>query len=159
MVWGQSAGPEIGDRTAHVLLARDRVLARLTGSFMTDPFSPLGFVTPDFSYADPLITRLGGAAQRLASLADPLVVVGQRRAGWPFAGTPVVLGIMSTELFPQAGIITFPDSRGLRVHEAPQSVGPRSTGRRGFRDAREEGREAGPVNDQRFATVPAVSSG
>jgi xylulokinase len=153
MAWMQSARPEIWARTAHVLLPRDWVLARLTGVLVTDPISSVGLVTPAFSYADDLIAGLGGAAQRLAPLADPFAVVGEVKADWPFAGTPVVLGvmdawaslfglgvaqqgeafylsgtsdvlgIMSADLFPQAGIITFPDWRGLRLHAAPTQSG------------------------------------
>jgi xylulokinase len=153
MAWMQTARPAIWERTAHVLLPRDWVLARLTGSLVTDPISSVGLVTPVFTYADPLIARLSGAAQRLAPLADPLAVVGVVNASWPFAGTPVVLGvmdawaslfglgvaqegeafylsgtsdvlgIMSADLFPQAGIITFPDWRGLRLHAAPTQSG------------------------------------
>lgn len=153
MAWMQSARPEIWARTAHVLLPRDWVLGRLTGVLVTDPISSVGLVTPAFTYACDLIAGLGGAAQRLAPLADPFTVVGKVKADWPFAGTPVVLGvmdawaslfglgvaqqgeafylsgtsdvlgIMSADLFPQAGIITFPDWRGLRLHAAPTQSG------------------------------------
>jgi xylulokinase len=153
MAWMQSARPEIWDRTAHVLMPRDWVLARLTGALATDPISSVGLVTTAFTYSQPLIAQLTGAARRLSPLADPLSVVGQIGADWPFAGTPVVLGvmdawaslfglgaaqdgaalylsgtsdvlgIMSAKLFPQAGIITFPDWRGLRLHAAPTQSG------------------------------------
>jgi xylulokinase len=153
MAWMQSLRPEIWERTAHVLLPRDWVLARLTGVLVTDPISSVGLVTPAFTYADELIAGLSGAAARLAPLADPFAVVGEVKADWPLAGTPVVLGvmdawaslfglgvsqqgeafylsgtsdvlgIMSADLFPQAGIITFPDWRGLRLHAAPTQSG------------------------------------
>lgn len=153
MAWMQAARPEIWDRTAHVLLPRDWVLARLTGVLLTDPISAVGLVTPTFAYADDLIAGLNGAARRLAPLADPFAVVGQVNTDWPFAETPVVLGvmdawaslfglgvaqegeafylsgtsdvlgIMSGDLFPQPGIITFPDWRGLRLHAAPTQSG------------------------------------
>ncbi len=153
MAWMQTTRPAIWERTAYVLLPRDWVLARLTGKLVTDPISSVGLVTPVFTYADPLIAGLSGAAQRLAPLADPLAVVGEVSASWPFAGTPVVLGMMdawaslfglgvaqegesfylsgtsdvlgviSADLCPQAGIITFPDWRGLRLHAAPTQSG------------------------------------
>lgn len=153
MAWMKSVRPEIWARTAHVLLPRDWVLARLTGVLLTDPISSVGLVTPGFAYADDLIAELDGAAHRLAPLADPFAVVGGVKADWPFAGTPVVLGvmdawaslfglgvaqegeafylsgtsdvlgIMSADLFPQPGIITFPDWRGLRLHAAPTQSG------------------------------------
>jgi xylulokinase len=56
--------------------------------------SSVGLVSPGLAYADPLIARLPGAAERLVPLADPLTVVGRVAAGWPLAGTPVVLGMM-----------------------------------------------------------------
>lgn len=153
MAWMQGARPEVWASTAHVLLPRDWVLARLTGVLRTDPISSVGLVTPSFTYAEPLIARLAGASDRLAPLADPLAVVGQVRGDWPLAGTPVVLGVMdawaslfglgaaregeafylsgtsevlglhSSQLFPQAGIITFPEWRGLRLHAAPTQSG------------------------------------
>lgn len=153
MAWMQTNRPEIWERTAHVLLPRDWVLACLTGKLVTDPISSIGLVTPAFTYADPILARLGGAAQRLAPLADPLSVVGKVSASWPFAGTPVVLGVMdawaslfglgvsqegegfylsgtsdvlgiiSADLFPQAGIINFPDWHGIRLHAAPTQSG------------------------------------
>ncbi|MBD1203940.1 MAG: carbohydrate kinase [Rhodobacteraceae bacterium] len=153
MAWMQAACPDVWDRTAHVLLPRDWVLARLTGVVVTDPISSVGLVTPAFTYAAPLIARLDGAAARLAPLADPLAVVGRIGVDWPLAGTPVVLGMMdawasliglgvaqegeafylsgtsdvlgivSDELFPQSGIITFPEWRGLRLHAAPTQSG------------------------------------
>lgn len=153
MAWMKAAHPEIWDRTAHVLLPRDWVLARLTGVLLTDPISAVGLVTPAFTYAEGLIAGLDGAARRLAPLADPFAVVGRVSTDWPFAQTPVVLGvmdawaslfglgvaqegeafylsgtsdvlgIMSRDLFPQPGIITFPDWRGLRLHAAPTQSG------------------------------------
>lgn len=153
MAWMQTARPEIWGRTAHVLLPRDWVLARLTGVLASDPISSVGLVTPGFRYADPLIARLDGAADRLVPLADPLSVVGHVGPDWPFAGTPVVLGVMDAwaSLFglgmaqegegfylsgtsdvlgivsathvPRPGIITFPAWRGLRLHAAPTQSG------------------------------------
>lgn len=153
MAWMQAARPEIWQRTAHVLLPRDWVLARLTGVLVTDPISSVGLVTPGFTYANDLIKGLSGAAQRLVPLADPFDVVGEVSDDWPLAGTPVVLGvmdawaslfglgvaeegeafylsgtsdvlgIMAADLFPQPGIITFPDWRGLRLHAAPTQSG------------------------------------
>lgn len=153
MAWMQSAHPDIWARTAHVLLPRDWVLARLTGRLATDPISSVGLVTPGFAYASPLIDRLSGAAERLAPLADPLTVAGHVGPDWPLAGTPVILGVMDAwaSLFglgmsddgggfylsgtsdvlgivspahvPEPGIITFPDWRGLRLHAAPTQSG------------------------------------
>jgi xylulokinase len=153
MAWMTSARPDLWARCAHVLLPRDWVLARLTGARVTDPISSVGLVTPGFSYASGLIAQLEGAAERLVPLADPLTVAGHVRAGWPFAGTPVVLGvmdawsslfglgvakdgeafylsgtsevlgIMSDALNPQPGIITFPSWHGLRLHAAPTQSG------------------------------------
>jgi xylulokinase len=129
------------------------VLGRMTGVLVTDPISSVGLVTPAFTYAEALIAGLDGAARRLEPLADPFAVVGQVRADWPFAGSPVVLGvmdawaglfglgvahegeafylsgtsdvlgIMSGDIFPQPGIITFPNWRGLRLHAAPTQSG------------------------------------
>lgn len=153
MGWMQGARPDLWAKTAHVLLPRDWIVARLTGVLATDPISSVGLVTPDFRYADALVARVAGAAERLAPLADPLAPVGRVAAGWPFAGTPVVLGMMdawasllglgvarqgegmylsgtsevlgivSSRHVPEAGVITFPDWRGIRFHAAPTQAG------------------------------------
>lgn len=153
MAWMRAERPGVWARTAHVMLPRDWVLARLTGVVASDPISAVGLVTPGFDYAAPLIALLEGAAARLPPLADPLAVVGQVAAGWPLAGTPVVLGVMDAwaSLFGlgaardgaafhlsgtsevlgilsgagrgEAGIITFPAWRGLRLHAAPTQSG------------------------------------
>ncbi len=86
MAWMRDARPDVWARTAHLLLPRDWVLARLTGALVTDPISSVGLVTPGFTYADPLIARLEGAAQRLVPLADPFAVVGHLGGDGPFAG-------------------------------------------------------------------------
>lgn len=153
MGWMQAAHPDIWARTAHVLLPRDWIVARLTGALASDPMSSVGLVTPGLRYADPLIARLPGAAGRLVALADPLAVVGQVGAGWPLAGTPVVLGMMdawaslfglgvaregegmylsgtsevmgivSPDSTGEPGVITFPDWRGVRFHAGPTQSG------------------------------------
>lgn len=153
MGWMQAHHPDLWAQTAHVLLPRDWVVARLTGALHSDAMSSVGLVTPALGYADPLIARLPGAAARLVPLADPLAVVGQVGADWPCAGTPVVLGMMDAwaSLFglgvagqdqamylsgtsevlgvisarhaPEPGVITFPDWRGVRLHAAPTQAG------------------------------------
>lgn len=187
MGWMTAAHPDIWARTAHVLLPRDWVLARLTGRVVTDPISSVGLVTPAFAYADALIARIDGAAQRLAPLSDPLSPVGHIAAGWPFAGTPVVLGVMdawaslfglgvvrngqamylsgtsevlgivSPELAPQAGIITFPEWRGLRLHAAPTQSGGASldwVARMIGKTAAESAALAGEVSDDTPLFLP-----
>lgn len=153
MGWMAGARPDLWARTAHVLLPRDWIVARLTGALVTDPISSVGLVTPDFVYADGLVALMQGAAARLVPLADPLSVVGTVQDGWPLAGTPVVLGMMDAwaSLFglgvaqdgqgmylsgtsevlgivsqahaPEPGVITFPDWRGIRFHAAPTQSG------------------------------------
>jgi xylulokinase len=153
MGWIERAYPDLWARTAHVLLPRDWIVARLTGALVCDPMSSVGLVTPGLAYADALIARLPGAAERLVPRADPLSVVGQVAAGWPLAGTPVVLGMMdawaslfglgvardgegmylsgtsevmgvvSASVTGEPGVITFPDWRGVRFHAGPTQSG------------------------------------
>lgn len=153
MGWMAAARPDLWARTAQVLLPRDWIVAQMTGARVSDPISAVGLVTPDFAYARGLIDLLPGAAARLPALADPLSVVGAVAGDWPFAGTPVVLGVMdawaslfglgvarqgegmylsgtsevlgilSRDHAPEPGVITFPDWRGLRFHAAPTQSG------------------------------------
>jgi len=153
MGWMQAAHPEIWARTAHVLLPRDWIVARLTGVLACDPMSSVGLVTPGLDYAAGLIDLVPGAAGRLVPLADPLTVVGQVGAAWPFAGVPVVLGMMdawaslfglgvarqgegmylsgtsevlgvvSAQVVAEPGVIVFPDWRGVRFHAGPTQSG------------------------------------
>ena len=153
MAWMQATHPEIWAATAHVLLPRDFLVARLTGAVLCDPMSSVGLVGTDLHYAEALIARLPGAAARLAPLADPLAVAGQIAPGLPFAGTPVVLGMMdawaslfglgvaaegkamylsgtsevlgliSREVMGEPGVITFPSWAGITLHAGPTQAG------------------------------------
>lgn len=153
MGWMAAVRPDLWAKTAHVMLPRDFLLARLTGAVVADPISAVGLVGPDLRYAKALIARMEGAAARLAPLADPLSVVGHISQGLPFAGTPVVLGMMdawaslfglgvagqgqamylsgtsevlgliSSTLNPEPGVITFPNWAGITLHAGPTQAG------------------------------------
>ncbi len=153
MGWMAETHPDIWARTAHLMLPRDWIVARLTGVRLGDAISSVGLVTPEFAYAAPLIDRLEGAAARLLPLADPLSVAGHVLPDWPLAGTPVVLGVMDAwaslfgigvarageamylsgtsevlgliapQVVPEPGVIVFPEWRGLRLHAAPTQAG------------------------------------
>lgn len=153
MAWMAEAHPDLWARTAHVLLPRDYLLARLTGRVVSDPVSSVGLVGTDLRYAGGLIARVSGAAARLAPLADPLSIAGHVAQGLPLAGTPVVTGLMdawaslfglgvarhgeamylsgtsevmgmiSDDLYPEPGVITFPRWAGITLHAGPTQAG------------------------------------
>lgn len=153
MGWMAQAHPDLWEKTAHVLLPRDYLVARLTGRVVSDPMSSVGLVGTDLTYATGLIDLMPGAAARLAPLADPLSVVGCVRAGLPCAGVPVVLGMMdawasllglgvvregqamylsgtsevtgliSAQVRPEPGVITFPPWAGITLHAGPTQAG------------------------------------
>jgi xylulokinase len=153
MNWMASAHPDIWAKTAHVLLPRDYLVARLTGRVVSDPMSSVGLVGTDLTYAKGLIALMPGAAARLAPLADPLSVVGEVRKALPFAGARVVLGMMdawasllglgvvregqamylsgtsevtgliSAQVRPEPGVITFPPWAGITLHAGPTQAG------------------------------------
>lgn len=153
MAWMADANPDLWAQTTHVMLPRDYLLARLTGVVAADPLSAVGQVGPDLRYADALIDLLPGARSRLAPLGDPLSLAGTISSGLPFAGTPVVLGMMdawasmfglgvsrqgqamylsgtsevlgliSTSLVPEPGVITFPRWAGITLHAGPTQAG------------------------------------
>lgn len=153
MAWMRAKHPDIWKATAHVMLPRDYLLARLTGAIIADPMSAVGLVTPALTYAEDLIALLPGARRRLAPLQDPLSVAGYILPGQPFAGLPVVtgmmdawaslfglgtasegqamylsgtsevLGLISHTLTGAPGVITFPAWRGITLHAGPTQAG------------------------------------
>ncbi len=153
MAWMKARHPDIWRATAHVMLPRDYLLARLTGAVAADPISAVGLVTPALGYADDLIALVPGALKRLARLQDPLSVAGSMLPGLPFAGTPVVtgmmdawaslfglgvasegqamylsgtsevLGLISQTITGTPGVITFPAWHGITLHAGPTQAG------------------------------------
>jgi xylulokinase len=153
MNWMAQNHAPIWDRTAHVLLPRDYLVAQLTGVLLSDPMSAVGLVSTDLTYATGLIDLMPGALARLPRLADPMSVVGSVRAGLPLAGTPVVLGTMdawasligvgvvhegqamylsgtsevtaliSGKVVPEPGVVTFPPWAGITLHAGPTQAG------------------------------------
>ena len=115
--------------------------------------SSVGLVGTDLTYATALTSLMKGASSRLPPLADPLSVAGVVQAGLPFAGTPVVLGMMdawasllglgvvrkgqamllsgtsevtgliSATVTAEAGVVTFPPWAGITLHAAPMQAG------------------------------------
>ncbi|EEW26831.1 xylulokinase [Rhodobacter ferrooxidans] len=158
MGWMADAHPELWAQTAHVLLPRDFVLARLCGRVVSDPISAVGLVGTDLTYAAALIALVPGAAGRLPPLADPLAVVGQIGKGFPCAGVPLVLGTMdawasmfglgvvaegqamylsgtsevlgliSDMVTAEPGVITFAPWSGITLHAGPTQGGGASLG-------------------------------
>ncbi len=153
MNWMAQTNPQIWAHTAHVLLPRDYLLARLTGRVLSDPMSSVGLVGTDLTYAGAVTGLMAGAASRLSPLADPLAVAGAVQAGLPFAGTPVVVGMMdawasllglgvvrdgqamllsgtsevtgliSPTVTGEAGVVTFPPWAGITLHAGPTQAG------------------------------------
>jgi xylulokinase len=153
MAWMADARPDLWARTAHVLLPKDWIIARLTGAVGADPIAAVGLTGPDLAYAAPLLALLPGAGSRLPPLSDPLAVAGVMGAEWPLAGVPVlrgtmdawaamfgtgvaregqamelsgtseVLGLISSTRIPEPGVITFPPWRGITLHAGPTQSG------------------------------------
>ena len=153
MNWMAQSHPQIWAQTAHVLLPRDYLLARLTGRVLSDPMSSVGLVGTDLIYAAAITDLLAGAAPRLPPLADPLAIAGVVQADLPFGGTPVVVGMMdawasllglgvvrdgqtmllsgtsevtgliSANVSGEAGVVTFPPWAGITLHAGPTQAG------------------------------------
>nr|MDJ1007014.1 FGGY-family carbohydrate kinase [Paracoccaceae bacterium] len=153
MAWMAETRPAIWDKTDHVLLPKDFVIARLTGQIAGDPISAVGLVGADLGYAGAVLGLMPGSENRLPPLADPLDIVGRMSADRPFAGLPVaagtmdawagmfglgvasdgeamylsgtseVLGLLSRRGEGAPGIVTFPPWRGLRLHAGPTQSG------------------------------------
>ena len=151
MLWVQRNRPEIWDQTAHVLLPKDFVHLRLTGTLVTDPLANVGVVGPDLRYADALLSLVPGAAERMAPLAGVAEVVGalappfdgvplingtmdgwvgligggavREGAGVYLSGTSEILGAVASTVTNEPGIVVFPEAAGLRLHAGPTQSG------------------------------------
>lgn len=158
MAWVRNHFPDLWERTAHVFLPKDFVIAHLTGTAVADPLSAVGLVGTDHTYAEAVTGLMTGAASRLPRLHDPLEVAGTVGTGHRFAGVPVVcgtmdawasmfgvgvasegqvmnlcgtsdvLGLISTHHAPTKGVVTFPLWRGIRLHAAPTQAGGAALG-------------------------------
>ncbi len=151
--WAAAEAPATWKRTAQVLAPKDYVLAELTGRAVADPISAVGLVGEDLDYVAPFLAAVPGAGERTPPLADPLEGAGVVRAGLPAAGAPVavgtmdawaamfgvgaardgdamylsgtseVVGLISSERHPAAGVVSFPDWRGITLHAGPTQAG------------------------------------
>jgi xylulokinase len=140
-------------KAAHVLLPKDYCVMRLTGAVAGDPISAVGLVDSRLRYVDGLLALVQGAAEKLPPLQPFTHLAGRVRRGLPFAGTPVVTGVMdawagmfgtgvfadgdvmyqsgtseipgivSGKVHPTAGVIVFPPYEGITLHAAPTQSG------------------------------------
>ena len=152
MLWMARHRPDEWSRCAHVLLPKDYVLRRLTGTLASDPLSQIGLVGADLDYIAPLLGRMDGAAARMPPLVPATEAAGRVSSG-PFAGRPVacgtmdawaglvgtgasragrasylggtseILGVASPEVRNVPGAVVFPKAHGVRLHAAPTQSG------------------------------------
>ena len=145
--------PDYWTATRHVLLPKDFVALKLTGSVASDPIAAVGLVDSGGSYVPALLDLVPGAADRLPPLHPFHHAVGRMATGRPFAGTPVMVGamdawagmfgcgvvangdamyqsgtseipgIVSSSVVPTPGVILFPPYDGIRMHAAPTQSG------------------------------------
>ena len=153
MAWIAEAHPGIWAKTAHVLLPKDWIIARLTGEVVADPLSAVGLAGADLGYAGRVLSLVPRAADLLPPLRDPLDIAGHIGPGLPFAGRPVVtgtmdawasmfglgvaaegeamylsgssevLGVISATRTGRGAVVTFPPWRGITLHAAPTQSG------------------------------------
>lgn len=152
MAWMGAHHPHIWGQTRHVLLPKDWIIAQLTGQIVADPLSAVGLAGPDFAYAPRVLSLVEQAGAVLPPLRDPVQNAGEVSAG-PFRGVPVatgtmdawaamlglgvagegqamylsgtseVLGLIAVARHDAAGVIVFPDWRGITLHAAPTQSG------------------------------------
>ena len=152
IAWVAAHEPEVRARTAHVMVPKDWIIARLTGAAGADALASVGLAGEDLRYARAVTGLVAGAEAVLPPLQDPLEVAGLVREG-PLAGVPVVRGTMdawaamfgvgvasegqamclsgtsevagliSARRNPVAGVITFPPWRGITLHAGPTQAG------------------------------------
>lgn len=152
MAWMAAHRPDLWGQSRHVLLPKDWIIAQLTAQVVSDPLSAVGLAGGDLAYAPAILGLMPRAVDVLPGLRDPLQVAGVVTSG-PFRGLPVatgtmdawaamfglgvadegeamylsgtseVLGLISARRQTDAGIITFPDWRGITLHAGPTQAG------------------------------------
>ena len=143
----------VWDKTRWVMAPKDYCVLRLTGEAVADPIASVGLVDRHLDYLTPLLDLVPGAAERLAPLQKFTHRAGKVSAGFPCAGTPVVvgtmdawggmfgvgvhhpgramylsgtseiLGIVSPQRVPTPGVIAFPTYDGITLHAGPTQSG------------------------------------
>ncbi len=140
--------PEVWAKTRWVMAPKDYCLFHLTGEVATDPMTAFGIVDGNLSLIQRLLDLVPGAAQRLPPLASFTTVIGKTRNGIPMvtgtmdawsgmlgagvsedgqalylSGTSEILGIVSSQKAPVAGVIAFPRCEGITLHAGPTQSG------------------------------------
>lgn len=149
MMWVQQNEPEIWANTAQVLLPKDYVLMKLTGTAVTDPLSNIGLVGLNGAYVPQILDLVPGAAQRLAPIRGITEIAGTMHRldipiatatmdGWVgllgagasyqgasvyLSGTSEILGVASRHATGTPGIVVFAEAEGLRLHAGPTQSG------------------------------------
>ena len=140
-------------KTRWVLAPKDYCIMQLTGAIVADPMTSFGIIDGTLTKLVPLMDLVHGAELRLPPLAGFTEVIGKIRHGLPCAGTFMVtgamdawsgllgagvgndgqcvylsgtseiLGIVSSQKQPTAGVIAFPKCEGIVLHAGPTQSG------------------------------------
>ena len=153
MAYVQKHHPDNWRKTDWVLAPKDYCIMQLTGAVVTDPMTSFGIIDSSLTKLQRLMELVQGAEPRLPPLAGFTEVIGNIRHGLPCAGTPMVtgamdawsgllgagvcddgqcvylsgtseiLGIVSSQKRPTAGVIAFPKCEGIVLHAGPTQSG------------------------------------
>jgi xylulokinase len=153
MKWMQHTHPALWEKTRHVLLPKDYCIWQLTGQLGSDPWSNIGVVNNELSYAAPLLSLVDNAESLLPPIRTMTDIAGQVKTGLPFGGVPVaigtmdawagvfgtdvssqgecmylsgtseVLGIVSETVNPTPGVLVMPRSHDITMHIGPTQSG------------------------------------
>lgn len=145
--------PEAWRKTAMVLAPKDFCLLHLTGRAVADPMTNFGILDQSLQLIEPLLDLMPGAAERLPPLGGFTTLAGHIREGLPCTGVPVItgamdawsgligagvlqdgqglylsgtseiLGIVSRQRHPAAGVIAFAECEGINLHAGPTQSG------------------------------------
>ena len=144
---------EVWRDTRWVMAPKDFCILQLTGAVAADPMTNFGIIDGTLAKVPRLINLVPGAEARLPPLRGFTELVGKIRNGLPCAGTPMVtgamdawagmlgaavrdqgqcvylsgtseiLGIVSSQKAPTAGVIAFPECEGIVLHAGPTQSG------------------------------------
>lgn len=152
-LWAKRHHPDLWARTRWLMAPKDYCILKLTGEPTADPMTAFGLIDQSLAYVSRLVDLVPGVAERLPPLGGFTQSTCRIRTGLPLAGTPMVtgamdawagligtgairdgdcmylsgtseiVGLVSSERHPTAGVVAFPTCEDITLHAGPTQAG------------------------------------